>query len=347
MPVKFSYRILALFIFIGLGDVLKAQYSDTLTICKGNPINYTSSATGKNVLTVSWVFNGGTPGTSNSENQPGVLYNTAGRFTTTLYRTYDDNSTSFDSFLIIVKDHPIPAFTLRDTGFCSANPSPITLNTVNFPDAEYLWSTGETTPSITVSSPNTYTVIIKITSDLGNCDSVNKTLTVRQFTSPTANLGQDILMCQSQVITLTAGPATAGYQYLWQPNGEVTRQINVSLPGTYSVTVTTPDKCTATDFIDLKDSCPHYIFVPDAVSPNDDLLNDFYLKVWNFTPTDYTFNIYNRWGELLFETNDMNAGWDCKVNNELVQQDIYVYKITYRDTDKKWYEMRGTFLVVR
>jgi gliding motility-associated-like protein len=82
-------------------------------------------------------------------------------------------------------------------------------------------------------------------------------------------------------------------------------------------------------------------------NPNEDRLNDLFIKVWNFTPKDYKFTIYNRWGELLFETLDINAGWDCKFKGDLVQQDVYIYKITYYDTDKKWYEMRGTFFVVR
>ena len=101
------------------------------------------------------------------------------------------------------------------------------------------------------------------------------------------------------------------------------------------------------DQIEFKDSCPHYVFVPNAVSPNEDRLNDLFTKVWNFTPKDYKFTIFNRWGELLFETLDINAGWDCKFKGDLVEQDVYVYKITYYDTDKKWYEIRGTFFVVR
>ncbi len=95
------------------------------------------------------------------------------------------------------------------------------------------------------------------------------------------------------------------------------------------------------------DSCPHLIFIPDAVSPNADLLNDVFDKTWNFTPSEYTFRIFNRWGQMLFETTDMKKPWDCKVNNELVQQDVYVYDISYFDSDKKWYHYRGTFTVIR
>ncbi len=324
-----------------------AQYSDTITICKGNPINYTSVITAGVAVRWVWIFNGGNPNKSYNQDQPGVIYANAGRFTTTVETTFDDSTKRLDSFLVFVRDHPIPNFPFKDTGYCSANASSITLNTVNFPDAVYLWNNGATTPSITVTAPGTYNVIIKIPYDRGVCDSVNRTLTVSQFISPTVYLGQDKLMCQNQLIVLDAGIANQGNQFLWQPAGQVTRQITVTLPGTYSVTVTTPDKCTATDDIELKDSCPHLLFMPDAVSPNDDLLNDLFIKVWNFTPTDYTYAIYNRWGELLFETTDMTKGWDCKVNNQLVQQDIYVYKITYRDTDKRWYEMRGTFMVIR
>jgi len=345
--MKLFYRLSILF-FVMSAKSAAAFSVDTLYICKNRCIGYTNVTTVGTAVAWAWTFEGGTPGTSNLQNpSTTICYPNAGIFRTTIKTTFDTGSDTTDSVVVVVYDHPIPAFSFpKDTGYCQGGSFPLQLTTVSYPGVRYQWSTGATGPSITVNTQGRYWVnlVLKVGSDV--CDSVYREVNITEYANPQVNLGPDRLMCQNQLIALDAGPG-AGYQYLWQPGNEVTRNLNVSLPGTYSVRVTTPNGCQASDQIEFKDSCPHYIFVPNAVSPNEDRLNDLFVKVWNFTPQDYLFAIYNRWGELLFETTDMNAGWDCKVNSALVPQDIYVYKITYFDNDKQWYEMRGTFYVVR
>ncbi len=347
---KLKLPILFLLTFIGLNNSFAGK---TVTICKDDGvrfITYPDPTTGAYPDVVLWSILGGDITSSNLLTTNPVYYHTAGQFKTYNVSTFTSTGqTQYDTFTIIVRDWPIPAFYFpKDTGYCSGNTFALTLNTTSFTGIKYEWSTGEVTPSIVANNIGKYWVKITIPSDskTRTCDSVYKEVNITQYPSPTVNLGQDKTMCQNQSIVLVA-QGGAGYQYLWTPTGEVTKQITATLPGTYTVQVTTPDNCTATDQIELIDSCPHLVFIPNAVSPNADLLNDVFVKLWNFTPKEYTFSIYNRWGELLFETKDINAGWDCKVNGALVQQDVYVYKINYLDNDKKWYELRGTFFVVR
>lgn len=320
---------------------------DTLYICKDMCINYTNVTTQGIAVAWQWTFQGSSTPSSTLQNPPNICYPTAGIFKTTVKTTFQDNSDSTDDVMIVVYDHPIPSFPFpKDTGYCQGNTLPLVLNTTTFPGLTYKWSTGATSQSISVNTQGTYWVDLVIRAGNLTCDSVRKQLTITEYPTPTVYLGQDKTMCQNQVITLDAGGG-AGTTYLWSPTNEATKTINASLPGIYIVVITNQFGCTASDQIELVDSCPHFVFVPNAVSPNADRLNDLFVKVWNFTPKDYTFSIYNRWGELLFETNDINAGWDCTSNNVPVQQDVYVYKITYFDNDKKWYELRGTFFVVR
>lgn len=320
-------------IYLCLGDNLAFRYTDK------EPPPDTSIAW-------KWDIQGGTISSSNARQTPFVDYNTVGVFYTFAEATFKNGSIQKDTFIIHVMA-PIPAFYFpTDTGYCSGTQFSLTLNTIIFPNVVYNWSTGEKTPSILITTPGNYSVNLKIQGTYKTCSDVNKNITVNQYPTPTVSLGADKTMCQNQSLILDA-KGSAGYKYLWKPNGEVTRTITATLPGIYTVEVTNSDNCKATDDIELIDSCPHIVYIPDAVSPNADLLNDAFVKVWNFTPKDYTFSIYDRWGELIFETTDINAGWNCKVNDELVQQDIYVYKITYVDTDKKYYQLRGTFFVVR
>jgi gliding motility-associated-like protein len=324
----------------------KAFNVDTLFLCKNSCINYSNVTTSGVAVAWQWTFQGASTAASNAQNPPNICYPTAGIFLTTIKTTFDDGTDTTDQVHIVVYDWPITSFAFaKDTGYCSGSSSPFTLNTVNYPGVKYRWSTGATTSSITVNTQGKYWVNLVLKAGNLVCDSVYKEVNIVQYSQPTVNLGKDKTMCQNQLIPLDAGGGT-GYTYSWSPDGEVSRTIQVSLPGIYKVRVTNDKGCFAEDEVEMIDSCPHYVFVPNAVSPNEDRLNDLFAKVLNFTPKEYTFRVFDRWGELLFETDDVTAGWDCKVKDELVEQDIYMYKITYSD-NKKWYEMRGTFYVVR
>lgn len=337
----------AIFPVFFAGLYAQAFNVDTLYICKNSCIIYTNVTTSGNAIAWQWTFEGGTPGSSNQQNPSAVCYPTAGIYRTTVKTTFDNLKDTTDLVHVVVYDTPIPSFPFpSDTGYCQGGSVPLQLRTVSFPGVRYEWSTGSNASSIQVSTQGIYWVKLILKAGNNTCDSVYKEVTITEYPNPTVYLGQDKFMCQNQGMTLDAG-AGAGYTYKWFPGNEITRSIRVALPGVYTVEVSNAYKCTATDQIELKDSCPHYIYVPNAVSPNEDRLNDLFVKVWNFTPKDYLFSVYNRWGELLFETSDLQAGWNCKVNDALVPQDIYLYKITYFDTDKKWYEHRGTFYVVR
>jgi len=319
----------------------------TLNICKNDGIIYTSISRSGTPISWIWIFNGGDQLGSLKQNPDPVYYNNAGIFYSYLTTTFNNAQIFLDTFEIIVKDWPMPKFNFpNDTGYCQGNNFPLILNTTNFGGVSFNWSTGETSSSITVNTAGRYWVNALIKAGTRTCDSVYKEVNVNEYPNPTVNLGQDKLMCQNQSFILDGGVGT-GYTYLWFPNNQTTRTINVNIPDIYKVTVTTANGCITTDEIELKDSCPHYVFVPNAFSPNEDRLNDVFNKVLNFTPKEIVFRIYNRWGELLFETKDLAKGWDGTFNKELVQQDIYVYQIQYLDTDKKIYNLRGTFFVVR
>lgn len=344
LKIKTLKFLFVSFLLLNSLDVFSIQ---TLYICREDGIRYTSISRAGTPISWDWRFEGGDIPTSILQNPPVVSYNTAGTFNTYVTTRFDNGQTFEDTFIIVVKDWPLANFNLpNDTGFCQGSAFSLTLNAVNNPEATYQWSTGATGSSITINNMGTYWVNVLIKSGNRTCDSVYKEITVSEYPNPNVNLGADRTMCQNQTIVLDAGPIN-NVSFLWQPTAQTTRSIITSVPGTYSVRVTTSFGCFAEDDIVLIDSCPHFVFIPNAFSPNTDLLNDIFNKVWNFTPTEYTFRILNRWGEILFETNDLNLGWNGLYKDKPVQQDIYVYDMIYFDTDKKWYQMRGTFYLVR
>ncbi len=87
------------------------------------------------------------------------------------------------------------------------------------------------------------------------------------------------------------------------------------------------------------------IFIPNAFAPKG--LNNKFAPITTFSEnTNYLFQIYNRWGQKLFETKDPQQGWDGRVNNNFVQCGVYVYLITFRDNKGNSQIKRGTFTVV-
>ncbi|MCX7697321.1 MAG: PKD domain-containing protein, partial [Bacteroidales bacterium] len=75
-------------------------------------------------------------------------------------------------------------------------------------------------------------------------------------------------------------------------------------------------------------------YIPSAFSPNNDGVNDIFKPSgFNIDWTEYTMYIFDRWGNQIFETHSIDIGWDGRVNGqgEIVQQDVYVYKIILKD----------------
>ncbi|QKG59233.1 gliding motility-associated C-terminal domain-containing protein (plasmid) [Hymenobacter sp. BRD128] len=108
------------------------------------------------------------------------------------------------------------------------------------PVTAYRWSTGATTPAITVTQPGTYTVTITFASGLTSTAQFR----VSSFV-PTAQISGDSLLCPGASTVLTAVVPKPGAIYQWS-TGATTPTISVTQPGTYSVTVRYGTTCTAT-----------------------------------------------------------------------------------------------------
>lgn len=90
-------------------------------------------------------------------------------------------------------------------------------------------------------------------------------------------------------------------------------------------------------------------YVPNAVTVDNTGFNDTFKPVFTsrVDPADFHMMIFNRWGEMLFETYDLNEGWDCIYNGVVVQDGVYVWKIDFGDTiDDKQYEFQGHVTVL-
>lgn len=98
--------------------------------------------------------------------------------------------------------------------------------------------------------------------------------------------------------------------------------------------------------IDIKDEL--IFFVPNSFTPNG--LNTTFDPVFTsgYDPLDYTLLIYNRWGEIIFESNDASVGWDGTYNGKLVKTGVYVWSIDFKETmSGKRHNYQGNINVLR
>ncbi|MFT6746117.1 MAG: gliding motility-associated-like protein [Glaciecola sp.] len=199
---------------------------------------------------------------------------------------------------------------------------------------DILWSNRSSSSQITVSEPGLYAVTVKN----GNC-TASDTVILDVIKLPTSQLDKSLEYNSVCFKTLKGGldiqaGSNHSYKYLWE-TGETTSEINITQDGTYSVEISVGEDegCMITDQITIKSYCPHGLFVPNAFSPNDDFINNSFNAI-GYNIDDYKMIIYDRWGIKLFETNDLNKGWDGTYKGRSVQIDVYVWKILYSADNK-------------
>lgn len=119
--------------------------------------------------------------------------------------------------------------------------------------------------------------------------------------------------------------------------------------GTYVLTASYfNEACEHSDkiIIDVIECTETTLWVPNSFTPNYDELND-YFGAYGLHLNSFNMRIYNRWGELLFESNDLLNRWDGYYNNNPCQQDVYTYVIIYQDNKNRYFQKTSTFTLMR
>jgi len=94
---------------------------------------------------------------------------------------------------------------------------------------------------------------------------------------------------------------------------------------------------------------PEFLFyIPNAFTPNDDGINDYFSGKGIFIK-EYEMMIFDRWGNLIFYTDDINKPWDGRANHgtEIAQRDVYVYTVKITDINRKKHSYKGTVTLER
>lgn len=195
------------------------------------------------------------------------------------------------------------------------------------PQCTYQWSTGAVTSAIPVTVSGTYSVVV----DNGYCE-VSDMVSVHFNPRPVPLSRDKIQVCldeEPRYVELDA--ENTGSTYLWS-SGEVTQIIRAYEIGEYTVEITNAFGCGRTASIEVMEYCPSTIFAPNTFTPNGDGLNDRFMPVGR-NIAKAQLSIFDRWGILMYYTEDLSAGWDGTYLGENVPDDTYVWRLSYRFSD--------------
>jgi gliding motility-associated-like protein len=174
----------------------------------------------------------------------------------------------------------------------------------------------------------TYAIIYTISGTCGAADTVN----ISVVASPNATLTASDESCIGMAdgtAAISASGGTSPYTYLWQ-NSQTSASISGLAPGSYSVILSDANGCFIVDTATILASTEPcevivpVIYVPNVFSPNGDGINDV-LFVHGQGVATLEFKIFDRWGEVVFQTTDLNTGWDGTFRGKTMNNAVFVY----------------------
>lgn len=205
--------------------------------------------------------------------------------------------------------------------------------------SQYLWQDGSKKQTCLVSKKGTYYVKV----DNKGCvqrDTINISYNYR----PKFNLRNEETICEGQTIILKPlVNDSSSLKYLWQ-DGSANSSFVASLPGFYSVQITNFCGSEIGIVEVIKGICQ--LYVPNAFSPNGDGHNDIFRALYGENITKFRMEIFNRWGQKVFESNDIKMGWDGTFQENRLTG-VYAWVIKYDSLIQNNQVMRGTVILLR
>lgn len=180
----------------------------------------------------------------------------------------------------------------------------------------------------------------------GNCQ-ITEAYAIRRSLVYSLQLPADTFLCKND--TLVLGKVRPGIKYSW--NGITDSMVKIHSPGTFIITATDTLGCTKnfTTQVNFRECAACTVFVPSAFTPNSDGLNDVLRGNINCPVDEYQLQVFNRWGQRVFDTRNANSGWDGLFKGKQATVGVYVYSIRFKNSvnEKNHKYKKGTFVLLR
>lgn len=270
---------------------------------------------------------------------------------TTLYHlTITNPCQAIDSVTVFVNPRPIIAAQVNPSPICSGEETSLSANG----GISYFWDSNPNDASLTQTPgmPNdvlqvfplsTTTYSVTGTDNNGCTNSASTLLSVSP--SPVASFFVQPPFASSFNPTMHFYDNSQGSPVIWywllgdgteSNNSDFIHQFPVDSFGEYSVYLYVENAIGCSDSIvgSVYVKPDFTLYIPNAFSPNNDDINDrFHISGLNLPDKDFSFRVYNRWGQIVFVSSNPAFEWDGKNNGEPVPPGTYVYRMMFRDAD--------------
>lgn len=333
-------------------QILLSEY----VICPGETITALDASTGGPTW---WLWDMGNGQTYTSPHVTNLLYPDSGLYTIRLI-VGNGYCTDTATASLYVIGYPQALFSVQNA--CAG--TPILLQNTSFPSSlpvQWLWhfGNGDTShaqqPVYAYPQAGTYTVTLILHN--GRCgDTLRQTVTI--WPNPIATIGvRDSITRiwkETHFTDLTPGSIIQREWHLGDGTTTTQREFSYMYrdTGSYLVRLVVLDDkgCVDTAYQRVIVHGDFALYVPTAFSPNGDGINDVFYPggIW-FDVHGFLFQIYNRWGHLIWETQDRSQPWDGRDmrTGEIVPEDAYVFRILGTDFKGKQHEYVGTVTVLK
>jgi gliding motility-associated-like protein len=248
-----------------------------------------------------------------------------------------------------------PAISMTIADVCIGQPAIFSAsnNTPSIPVSQWYWLPGDGTLDSTADVQHIYTkqgqFQVSLFASTNGCysDTITEPLTVYQTN---AFAGNDTVIAVNEPLHLHA---TGGENYSWSPPNGLSNP-NIADPvavlqndQTYILTASSPIGCMTMDSIQIKVYKGPAFYVPNAFTPNNDGRNDRFHCIAVGIVSIYFFNVYNRYGQLVYSTNDTKQGWDGTFQGKLQPTGTFVWMVKGIDYNGVVHADKGTVTLIR
>lgn len=347
-------------ISVGIDPFPNAAFTaDTVCLNTATNFNNLSTIISGTISSYNWDFGDG----GNSSNfNPTHVYNTMGNQTATLIATSNKGCVDSITGNVYVRQLPVPLLTTDILAGCP----PIE---VNFTDQS-------TTPEGVITSAfwqfgNGFNTLGSTASTVYNQSglySVNLTSTTNYGCKKDSLFKDYIFVYPEPIADYTTIPDNPSYfipqlefydrsvnatKWSWDFDNGLTdvAQNPVHIfadTGVYFVQLAVENNYGCVDTVvkrfEFKDD--YTFWIPLSFSPNNDGKNDLF-KVYGFNFKDFEIQIYNRWGQVVYQSNDKESGWNGKYNDKDCPEAVYVYKLKFKNNLNKGIENSGRVVIIR
>jgi len=255
---------------------------------------------------------------------------------------------------------PVSQFsTLTNDSICTKGCVSFTATSTGIQPFTYQWvfpggtppTSNLADPVICYPAPGAYPVTL-ITGNAFGSDTSVMTNYIHVVDTPSVRAYGDTLLSVGQTAPISVTGSAASYY--WTPdNGTIacaTCTNTVAQPTVttkYMVTASNSPYCKRRDSILVKvDFVCGDFFIPNVFSPNGDGLNDN-VNIHGFCIATFNLRIFNRWGELVFQTTDKMLGWDGSFRGKPMDTGVFVYSVDGITIDNKPFSQKGNITLLR